>query len=278
MVAASSSVRRAAMGVAAVLATTPVAGSAEAQEPTRVIVRAVARDAKVIGSGVGGARITLRDAATGEVLAEGMQEGSTGSTEAIMLTPRLRGLTAYGADPEAAGFLAELALDRPTRVEIVAEGPLGTPGATQRASRTILVVPGRDVVGEGVILELNGLTVELLSPASEDPAVGPVPVDPGPIEVRARVTMLCGCPTEPGGMWDSEQMEILARLLLDGEVVAETPLEYAGETSIHAGTLPDPGPGTATIEVIAADPARANFGMARQVILVSDEMAPPEPR
>lgn len=263
---------------------------AAAQETTRVLVRAVARDAKVIGSGVGGARVTIRDVATGEVLAEGVQEGSTGSTEAIMLTPRLRGLTAYGADSEAAGFLAVLELERPTRVEISAEGPLYTPHALQRAAKTLLLVPGRDVMGEGVILELNGLTVELLAPgagaegvadagAGDEPASGaaaarppvePIPVEAGPIQVRARVTMLCGCPTEPDGMWDSLQMEIVARLLLDGQVVAETPLEYSGETSIHVGTLPDPGPGPAAIEVIASDPARANFGMVRRAILVSE--------
>lgn len=254
------------------------AGRAEAQERTRVMVRAVAQDAKVIGSGVGGARITVRDAATGEVLAEGVQEGSTGSTEAIMLTPRLRGLTAYAADSEAAGFLAELHLERPTRIEIAAEGPLNSPHAMQRASRTLLVVPGRDVLGEGVILELYGFTVELLSPAVEGrqgepvaPETGAIPVDAGVIPVRARVTMLCGCPTEPGGMWDADQIEVAARLLLDGEVVAETELAFSGETSVFAGELPDPGPGPAALEVIAADPGRANFGMVRRAIEISDE-------
>lgn len=245
--------------------------AADAQETTRVMVRAVAKDAKVIGSGVGGARITIRDAATGEVLAEGVQEGSTGSTEAIMLTPRLRGLSGYGVDPEAAGLLAELSLERPTRVEIAAEGPLDTPHALQRASKTLLLVPGRDVLGEGVILELNGFTVELLAPAAEPPEGEPIPVGAGPIEVRARVTMLCGCPTEPGGMWDADQIEVVARLLLDGAVAAETPLEFSGEESVYVGTLPDPGPGPAAVEVIAADPTRANFGVVRRAIEMSDE-------
>lgn len=277
---------RSAVGLVALALALVVRAADGQQQETRVMVRAVAHDAKAIGSGVGGAHITVRDAATGEVLAEGVQEGSTGSTEAIMRTPRLRGLTAYGVDPEAAGFLAVLSLERPTRVEVTAEGPLGTPHAIQRASKSLLLVPGHDVLGEGVVLELNGLTVELLAPAgpeeaAEREASGPeasipsapadaVPVAPGPIEVRARVTMLCGCPTEPGGMWDSDQIEIFARLLLDGEVLAETPLEYSGETSVHAGTLPDPGPGPATLEVIAADAARANFGMARRAIVISD--------
>lgn len=235
---------------------------------TRVMVRAVSKDAKVIGSGVGGARIAIRNARTGEVLAEGVQEGTTGSTEAIMLSPRLRGLTAYGADPEAAGFLAILELEEPTPVEVLAEGPLGTPHAIQRASKTLLLIPGRDVMGEGVVLELNGFTVELLEPAPPEGA-GPAELGPGPIQVRARVTLLCGCPTEPGGLWDSEQYEILARLLLEGRAVAETPLAYSGTRSEFVGTLPDPGPGAATLEVLAADPGRANFGMVRREVRVA---------
>lgn len=250
---------RASVAAAALLLVSVAVPAVEAQEPTRVLVRAVSKDAKVIGSGVGGARIAVRDAATGEVLAEGVQEGSTGSTEAIMVTPRPRGLTAYGADPEAAGFLAELSLDRPTRVEIVAEGPLGTPHAVQRASKTLLVVPGYDVLGEGVILELNGFTVELLSPASGSPSAGP-------LEVRARVTMLCGCPTEPGGMWDADGIEVFARLIADGEEMARERLGFSGERSVFVGTLPGPGEGPVTLEVIAADPERANFGMVRREV------------
>ena len=37
---------------------------------TKVMIRAIARDAKVIGTHVGGARITVRDTATGEILAQ----------------------------------------------------------------------------------------------------------------------------------------------------------------------------------------------------------------
>ena len=35
---------------------------------TKIMIRAVARDAKVIGTHVGGAKITVKDAATGAVL------------------------------------------------------------------------------------------------------------------------------------------------------------------------------------------------------------------
>ena len=52
-----------------------------------------------------------------------------------------------------------LDLERPTIVEITAEGPLDTPDYMYKASKTMLLVPGRDVLGEGVILEVHGFRV-----------------------------------------------------------------------------------------------------------------------
>src|SRR5580692_10320464 len=64
---------------------------------TKVMIHAIARDAKVIGTHVGGARITVRDTSTGEILAQGMQQGGTGDTNTIMKTPRTRGMAVYSS-------------------------------------------------------------------------------------------------------------------------------------------------------------------------------------
>ena len=119
-----------------------------AQEKTQLLVRVTASDAKIVGSGVGGVRITVRELASGRVLAEGIQEGGTGNTRTIMFAKE-RGGTIYDTDG-AAGFLAELSIDEPTIVEIVAEGPLGTPDALRRSTKTMLMLPGQHVLGEGV--------------------------------------------------------------------------------------------------------------------------------
>ena len=137
-----------------------------AKTPTKVMVRAISKDAKVIGSKVGGARISIREVATGTLLAEGIAEGETGSTERIMVRPRQRGDKVFD-DPDAAGFLATLMLEQPTVVEVTAVGPLGTPQSTQRTSKTLLLVPGQHVLGEGIVLEIHGFTVELLMPPQE---------------------------------------------------------------------------------------------------------------
>lgn len=244
------SVRRAALLIA--VGTAPFACAAKAQTaPTSLLVRVVSHDAKIIGSGVGGAQVTIKDAATGRVLASGIQEGSTGNTDAIIRTPWVRGGTVYDTEG-AAHFRAELNLTEPTLVEVTAVGPLGAEQGLQRASKTVLMVPGVDVLGEGLVVELNGFTV----------AIEEASADAGDVQVRARVTMLCGCPTEPGGLWDADRIRVVARLLRGGEVVSEASLGFAGETSIYTGSLPAAGSGGYEVRVFALDPTRANTGMA----------------
>lgn len=151
--------------------------------PTRVMVRAVSRDAKILHDGVGGARITLRDAATGEILARGVQTGKSGSTETIMTEPRRRGEDVYDT-AGAAGFLAVIDLDQPTLVEVTAEGPLDTPQSIYRASKSLLLLPGRDVLGDGVLLEIHGFRVRFLEAEEKGPTMAGEP-----IPVRVLLTM-----------------------------------------------------------------------------------------
>jgi hypothetical protein len=229
--------------------------------PTRVMVRAVSRDAKVIGTKVGGARITIREAATGRVLAEGVQTGETGSTEKIIVQPRRRGEPVYDA-PGTAGFLATLELARPTVVEVTAEGPLGAPQAVQKVSKTMLLVPGEHVEGDGVVLEIHGLIVTHAAGAAP-PAAG------RPFEVRATVTLTCGCPTEPNGLWDANRIKVSARAVRGGKVVGETQLTYAGTASTYAGQLTLKDAGEYELEILASDVAAANFGVVRQKLTLA---------
>jgi len=244
-----------------VLSLLAVPGVASGQAPpTRVMVRVTSHDAKIIGSGVGGATVTIRDAVTGQVLALGKQEGSTGDTRHIMTEPRVRGGTVYHTEG-AAGFLATLELDEPTLVDISAEGPLGTPHARQRASKTMLLVPGKDVLGEGVILELMGFTVVLESPSD----TGSVKARQA-FEIRASVTMLCGCPTEPGGLWNADDIEIVAVMKRSTHVLSTVPLTYSGKRNTYHATVTVDQPGPLLIQVLAMDPAKANFGMATRTL------------
>ncbi len=237
----------------ALLFTTPTL--AQEAVPTQVVVRAVSNDAKILHDPVGGAHITIENARTGEVLAEGQQTGDSGSTDKIVRQPRERGATLYDV-PGAAKYETTLALERPTRVRITAEGPLDYPQALQRASKTVLLVPGADVTGDGIPLTLHGFIVEVLEPSSTEARLG------SEVSVRARVRMLCGCPTEPGGLWDANGYTIRAQLLRDGAVVAEAPLSFAGTSSEYTGTVSVPDAGATQLRVVAKDADRVNFGRA----------------
>jgi hypothetical protein len=133
---------------------------------TKIIVRVVSKDSKVIGSGVGGALIKIKNLETGEILAQGKQEGGTGDTDRIMVQPRKRGEVLFGT-PGAAFFQAEVPLDKPTQVEIYTEAPLGYLHNIQKGLKTLTLIPGKHILGEGVIIELNGLIVNILSSSSK---------------------------------------------------------------------------------------------------------------
>jgi hypothetical protein len=245
----------------------PAAGAgqaATATQTTKLVVHVVSHDAKVIGQGVGGARVTVKDVETGRELASGMQMGGTGSTPLIITTPRARGAEIYGG---AGSYTATLELSKPTRVEVIAEGPMGAAHATQRASKTLLLVPGRHIEGDGLVLELHGFTVELLPAAEGAPA--PSAKAGQPYALRTRVTMLCGCPTEPGGTWDANGFDVTARLLKDGKVVVEAPLAYAGQTSTYSGSIVPPQAGNYQLELLAVSKGDPNAGLLSQPLVVS---------
>ena len=129
-------------------------------EPTTVIVHVKAKGSKFIGTSVGGARVTIRDTRTGDMLAEGITSGSTGDTNLIMHTCRKESEPI--ADGSAAKFSAVLNIDRPVYAEIKAYGPLSAPQAASEASVRQWLLPGKDVVqGDALLLELSGLIVEI---------------------------------------------------------------------------------------------------------------------
>lgn len=241
------------------LLTGVLAGSLHAQpqpESTRVVVRAASNDAKLLQDPVGGAFIRIVDTATGEVLAEGVQQGSSGNTAKIMRQPRERGQSIYDT-PEAAYFETTLMLARPTTVTVTAVGPRDYPQAQQRTSKTLTLIPGRHITGDGLVLTLHGFIVEVLQPGTQSVTAGTT------LDVRARVRMMCGCPTEPGGLWDSSRYTIRAELVgPNGGVVAQSPLSYAGTTSEYEGTVTVPEDGATQLRVVAVDAERVNAGTA----------------
>ena len=246
--------------LAVTLALPGVADTLPAQATeTTVVVHVVAHDAKLIGSAVGGAHVTITNAETGEVLAQGLHTGGTGDTRRIMVEPRTRDSLVFTTDG-AAGFRATIPLSDPTLVEVRAYGPLAYPEAAATAATTVLLIPGQDIAGDGIVLDLHGYIVEITSPA------GPGMARAGQrITVQARVRMLCSCPTGEGELWRAGT--VLARFRQGDRVTDAVPLTYTGGGSLYAGELRVPQAGSWLLEVTATDPARANFGMGRAALI-----------
>lgn len=128
---------------------------------TKLIVRAKSKDAKFVGSKMGGARVVVKDSETGRLLAEGLTAGGTGNTEKIMIEPKTRfGLIAEGA----AKFETSIDIDEPTLITIDVEGPYMYKENLIKSSTQIWLIPGRDIVGDGVIIEIPGFSIDAVAP------------------------------------------------------------------------------------------------------------------
>lgn len=242
--------------------TAPAIASAE---QTEITVRVLAKDSKFVGTSMGGMRIILRDAHTGEILATGVTQGGTGNTKLIMHEDR--GRRAQLADESAAKFTATLDLDEPRLIEAEAYGPLGQPQAATRVLSTQWVVPGRGISGgDGWVLDLPGLVVDVLAP----PAHIRLPPKTTVVDLRANVVMMCGCPIEPRGLWDADKLEVKAIVNRNGERVADLDLAYAGETSQFATKVPVDAPGDYEVIVYAHDPSNGNTGLDRTTFIAAE--------
>lgn len=233
-------------------------------EPTDVTVRVISKGAKFVGTSMGGVLVTLHDVHTGELLAKGHTAGGTGDTARIMTQAHQRG--AALSTPDAARFEVTLDLDEPRLVEARAQGPMGQPQSANRVSATQWLVPGRDVTGgDAWLLEMPGLVVDVLAPAAHT-RIGS---SAGEVRLHANVTMMCGCPIAPGGLWDADEIEVRALLQRNGEPAGEVKLSYAGSTSQFEGRVRVDEPGVYKATVFAHQPANGNTGLDRVTFIVA---------
>lgn len=135
-------------------------------EETRLIVRVKSKDAKFIGSSMGGVLVLIKDADSGEILAKGFVEGSTGDTERIMETPPERGHRF--SDEFTAKFETSLELVEPKLVTIEAQGPYAQRQAMVKSSTQIWLIPGKHIVGDGVVLEISGFALDIMTPQAHE--------------------------------------------------------------------------------------------------------------
>jgi hypothetical protein len=224
--------------------------------PTTITVRVISKGAKFVGSSMGGAQITIRNNLTKELLASGTTQGATGNTEKIMKTDAKRNSTF--SDATSAKFTATIDITEPTWIEVTAFGPQAQLQSANRVSSTQWIIPGRHIDGgDAWLLELPGFVVDILSPPTHLKLADVLE----PVLVKANITMMCGCPIVPGGLWDGSGYEIKAIVTKDGKPLETVPLSYADTPSQYEALISVGGPGLYKVTVYAYDASNGNTGI-----------------
>lgn len=234
---------------------------------TDITVTLLSKDAKFIGDAVGGARIVVTDKLTGDILVDGYTYGSTGSTEKIMAENRAR--HAVLADDNSAKFEFSLAILEPTAVTITAVAPLSQMQSAITVSEDYILIPGKDYTsGNGIMMEMPGMAVDVLSPAPHEK----VKFDPDtPVRITANVMKLCGCQPSKDGQWKHENFEVEAHVYRGTTFVSTLPLQYSGKAGQFATRLKIPLPGTYRIIVTAFDKHNKDGGMDATTVVLNKQ-------
>ena len=245
---------------------------------TRVEVRVIAAGGKFLGNDIGGAEVTVRDAATGELVASGRVRGDSGVTGDIMGQPRTWGTPVPVAQSSVLAF--HLEIDQPRLLDVSAYGPLGSLQSARRVTVQQWVAPGMDLCGEqGLQVVIPGQLVEIVEPATHTQLSAP-----GPVTLRANVGMMCGCPladSTPGSPapWPEHDFSVTALVyeLADGppRLLDRVHLPYAGTPSQFQATWTMPAAGFYEIMVVARQKATSNTGVDRSTVFCLPPTPPP---
>lgn len=243
---------------------------------TQIDVRVIAKDGKYLGDDIGGALVTIHDVQTGELLARGTTSG--GSGEADLMTICLTRAEVLPVD-QASVFSVALDLCEPRLIRVTAYGPLAAQQSANTVSLTQWVYPGKNITGGkkggGFLLEIPGLVVQVLNP----PTHFLPQTAPPSIEIRANVTMMCGCPIGKGHPpWLPGLFEVMATIKQGDNSSVELPLKYNedapfGIPSQFVNHWPVPANNTGQpqiyeIIVSAFQPETGNTGVDKATIII----------
>ncbi|MCB0372059.1 MAG: hypothetical protein KDD31_03500 [Muricauda sp.] len=233
---------------------------------TKIMVRAKAKDAKFVGSSIGGAHVIIRNALNGQILAEGTTQGSTGNTDVIMKNPKER--YTQLSDDKTAGFLAILDIDEATFVRIEMISPINKRNAQVHASTELWVIPGKDILGDGIVLEIPGFVIDILNPNTHQYIPIASLKDTG-LDIKANIVMMCGCPIEKDGLWDSNLMEVKAIFKKDCKTIEELVLTNPSR-NLFEGNLKVEEAGAYELTIYAYNATTGNTGVERINYVITD--------
>jgi hypothetical protein len=199
------------------------------------------------------------------VVARGFTVGGTGNTQKIMIEPHQRG--AQISDTSAARFEAVVDINEAKLVTIEVHSPCGQRQAMTVNTQQVWLIPGRDITGDGIIVEVPGFAVDIMTPQAHEM----LKLDGGQIfvPISANVVMMCGCPVSPRGLWDSQKYEIKASIKYNGQVLDTIPLAFAGKANTFSASYEASQEGVYEITVHALDPETGNAGVDKTTVIAT---------
>lgn len=226
-------------------------------QTTKLTIRAQAKDAKFIGTAIGGAYVTVKNNLTGELLAKGLTTGASGNTDLIMKGGVRRGLPVI--DNTTAKFEAAINITEPTLVDIAVVAPVNRKSAAVTSTTQIWLIPGKDILGEGLILEFPGFILDVLSPSTHE--IIKLDALKGTLNFKVSLTMMCGCPITKDGIWNADDIEVKAIVSKDGIRISELPLHITPVSNIFEGSLKATAKGNYEFVIYAYDRKTGNTGV-----------------
>lgn len=227
-------------------------------EPTQIMVRAKAVDSKFIGSSVGGIRAVVEDAETGEILDQGWIKGGTGDTSVLIENPLKRG--ERQTDDKTAGFLANVDIDTPRLLRFKLMGPYAYRQSMHESTMTSWVVPGKHILGDGIIINMTGFIVDAWTRV----------IQGGQVDIMTKASLLCGCPITKDGHWQADNYEATAIILLDDKKVDEVSLDLKGPEGMFNGQTRITKPGHYKAVVYLYDKNTGNVGVDRTMFEITE--------
>lgn len=226
-------------------------------EETLIMIRAKAADAKYIGTSVGGIRVTIEDAETGEIVNQGWINGGTGDTDTLIKNPIKRGQTL--TTDKTAGYLATIDINTPRLLRFKLIGPYGYRQSLQEASVTSWVIPGKHLLGDGITLTMPGFIVDAWTQVLEG----------GKVEFYTKASLLCGCPITKDGLWQPDNYEAKAIIMQDDKKIDEVTLNFTGPIGLFSAKTVINASGHYKAIVYLIDQTTGNVGVDRTMFEVN---------
>ena len=150
-----------------------------------------------------------------------------------MKTPIIRGNSIV--DANTAKFMASIDIDEPTFVTIEVLSPINNKQASTKITTQLWIIPGKHILGEGIILEVPGFIIDILKPRTHH-YITLKSILNKPFEIEANIVMMCGCTINKDGLWDSEKMEVKGILNRNGKFLKEVTLNWVSTNLFNGNT------------------------------------------